>query len=66
MLHQWFILIHLLVTYLADLTEGFQLSFTTYQFPSKQHKVVCHQLLQAESGRPTTISLEVYENNTTE
>ncbi len=59
MLHQWFICIHLLITYLANLTEGFQLSFTTYRFPSKQHKVVCYQLLQAESGRPTTISSKV-------
>ena len=59
MLHQWFTCVHLLDTYLANLTEGFQLSFTTHQFPSEQHKVVCNQHLHAECGGSDTISLEV-------
>ena len=59
MLHQWFTCVHLLDTYLANLTEGFQLSFTTHQFPSEQHKVVCNQHLHAECGGSATISLEV-------
>ena len=42
MLHQWFTCVHLLDTYLVNLTEDFQLSFTTHQFPSEQHKVVCN------------------------
>ena len=50
MLHQWFACVHLLDTYLANLTEGFQLSFTTHQFPAEQHKVVCNQHLHAECG----------------
>ena len=59
MLHQWFTCVHLLDTYLANLTEDFQLSFTTHQFPSEQHKVVCNQHLHAECGGSATISLEV-------
>ena len=59
MLHQWFTCVHLLDTYLANLTEGFQLSFTTHLFPSEQHKVVCNQHLHAECGGSATISLEV-------
>lgn len=59
MLHQWFTCVHLLDTYLANLTEVFQLSFTTHQFPSEQHKVVCNQHLHAECGGSATISLEV-------
>ena len=59
MLHQWFTCVHLLDTYLANLTEDFQLSFTTHQFPSEQHKVVCNQHLHAECGGFATISLEV-------
>ena len=59
MLHQWFTCVHLLDTYLANLTEDFQLSFTTHQFPSEQHKVVCNQHLHAECGGAATISLEV-------
>lgn len=59
MLHQWFTCVHLLDTYLANFTEGFQLSFTTHQFPSEQHKVVCNQHLHAECGGSATISLEV-------
>ena len=59
MLRQWFTCVHLLDTYLANLTEGFQLSFTTHLFPSEQHKVVCNQHLHAECGESATISLEV-------
>lgn len=59
MLHQQFICIRLLATYLANLTEGFQLSFTTNAFPQEQHKVVCNQCLYIECSRPTTISSEV-------
>ena len=59
MLHQWFTYVHLLDTYLANLTEDFQLSFTTHLFPSEQHKVVCNQHLHAECGGSATISLEV-------
>ena len=59
MLHQWFTFVHLFDTYLAILTEGFQLSFTTLLFPSEQHKVVCNQHLHAECGGSSTISLEV-------
>ena len=59
MLHQWFTCVHLLDTYLTNLTEGFQLSFTTHLFPSEQHKVVCNQHLHAECGGSATISLEV-------
>jgi hypothetical protein len=59
MLHQRFTHVHLLITYLANLTEDFQLSFTTYQFLSKQHKVVCNQFLQIECDGPTIISLKV-------
>ena len=59
MLHQWFTCVHLLDTYLANLTEGFQLSFTTLLFPSEQHKVVCNQYLYTECGGSATISLEV-------
>ena len=59
MLHQWFTYIHLLDTYLANLTEDFQLSFTTHLFPSEQHKVVCNQHLHAECSGSATISLEV-------
>lgn len=59
MLHQWFTCVHLLDTYLANLTEDFQLSFTTHQFPSEQHKVVCNQHLHAECSGAATISLEV-------
>ena len=59
MLHQWFTCVHLLDTYLANLTEGFQLSFTTHLFPLEQHKVVCNQHLHAECGGSATISLEV-------
>ena len=59
MLHQWFTCVHLLDTYLANLTEGFQLSFTTRLFPSEQHKVVCNQHLHAECSGSSTISLEV-------
>ena len=46
-------------TLLTNLTEGFQLSFTTHLFPSEQHKVVCNQHLHAECGGAATISLEV-------
>ena len=59
MLHQWFACVHLLDTYLANLTEDFQLSFTTHLFPSEQHKVVCNQHLHAECSGSATISLEV-------
>lgn len=59
MLHQRFTHVHLLITYLANLTEDFQLSLTTYQFLSKQHKVVCNQFLQIECDGPTIISLKV-------
>ena len=59
MLQQWFTCVHLLDTYLANLTKGFQLSFTTHLFPSEQHKVVCNQHLHAEYSGPATISLEV-------
>ena len=59
MLHQWFTYVHLLDTYLANLTEDFQLSFTTHLFPSEQHKSglqsapacrmrwVCHHLFRS-------------------
>ena len=43
MLHKRFTCVHLLATHLANLTEGFQLSFTTNVFPREQHKVVCNQ-----------------------
>ena len=59
MLHKRFTCVHLLATHLANLTEGFQLSFTTNVFPREQHKVVCNQRLYIECGRPTTISSEV-------
>ena len=59
MLHQWFTCVHLLETYLANLTEDFQLSFTTHLFPSEQHKVVSNQNLYAECGWSATIYLEV-------
>ena len=59
MLHQWFTCVQLLDTYLANLTEGFQLSFTTLLFPSEQHKAVCNQHLHAECGGSATISLKV-------
>lgn len=45
MLHQQFKQVHLLITYHANLAEDVQLSFTTYQFLSKQHKMVCNQFL---------------------
>ena len=65
MLHQWFTCVHLLDAYLANLTEDFQLSFTTYLFPSEQHKVVCYQHLHAECDWSATISLkattEIYQ-----
>ena len=63
MLHQWFTCVHLLDTYLANLTEDFQLSFTTHQFPSEQHKVVCNQHLHAECSGSATISLEVRQKS---
>ena len=63
MLHQWFTCVHLLDTYLANLTEGFQLSFTTHLFPSEQHKVVCNQHLHAECSGSATISLEVRQKS---
>ena len=59
MLHQQFTPVHLLITYLANLTKDFQLSLTTYQFLSKQHKMVGNQLLQIECDGPTIISLKV-------
>ena len=63
MLHQWFTCVHLLDTYLTNLTEGFQLSFTTHLFPSEQHKVVCNQHLHAECGGSATISFRSYDRN---
>ena len=75
MLLKRFTFVRLLITHLANLTEGFQLSLTTNVFPrkqhkvvcnqclyiecGKQHKVVCNQCLYIECGRPTTISSEV-------
>lgn len=64
MLHQRFTQVHLLITYFANLTEDFQLSFTTYQFLFKQHKVVCNQFLQIECDGPTIISSKVTKRNT--
>ena len=58
MLHQWFTCVHLLDTYFANLTEGFQLSFTTHLFLSEQQSGlqsapacrmpwVCHHLFRS-------------------
>ena len=57
--HQWFTSVHLSDAHLDWLYSAFQLSFTTSQFPSQPHKVVCKQHLYAVCGGPATISFKV-------
>lgn len=59
MLHKRFTQAYLLITCLANLTKNFQLSFITWQFLSKQHKVVYSQFMQIEPDGSTIISLKV-------
>ena len=68
MLHQWFTCVHLLDTYLANLKEGFQLSFHypsvsiraaqsgLQSVPAYRMRWVCHHLFRSYDRNPSNIA----------
>ena len=68
MLHQWFTCVHLLDTYLANLKEGFQLSFYypsvsiraaqsgLQSVPAYRMRWVCHHLFRSYDRNPSNIA----------
>ena len=68
MLHQWFTCVHLLDTYLANLKEGFQLSFHypsvsiraaqsgLQSVPAYRMRWGCHHLFRSYDGNPSNIA----------
>ena len=68
MLHQWFTCVHLLDTYLANLKEGFQLSFHypsvsiraaqsgLQSAPACRMRWVCHHLFRSYDRHPSNIA----------
>ena len=68
MLHQWFTCVHLLDTYLANLKEGFQLSFYypsvsiraaqsgLQSVPAYRMRWGCHHLFRSYDGNPSNIA----------
>ena len=68
MLHQWFTCVHLLDTYLANLKEGFQLSFHypsvsiraaqsgLRSAPACRMRWVCHHLFRSYDRNPSNIA----------